>query len=156
MGAVRKGPVTTASATRSAHTPVRDARRVHQAAVDGREIHRWVRGTSLLIVGEYRRLMRDVAMVTWTPEYRRLTDPQAQVGCELLGATIRRRRHHIAMSQRRLARICGVSQSMISRLENGKLRGINLKKLGRIVAALGGLEIAAPIPKTSPLRCYWD
>jgi transcriptional regulator with XRE-family HTH domain len=83
----------------------------------------------------------------WTPEDRRRRDPLAQQGCELLGAMVRRRRRQVVLSQRNLATLCGVSQTMISRLETGKLRGINLHNLGRIVGALGGLDETAPIPR---------
>lgn len=60
---------------------------------------------------------------------------------------VRRRRYQVVLSQRALGTLCGVSQSMISRLENGKLRGINLHNLGRIIGALGGLDTSAPIPR---------
>lgn len=60
---------------------------------------------------------------------------------------VRRRRHQVVLTQRALGALCGVSQTMISRLETGKLRGINLHNLGRIVGALGGLDATAAIPR---------
>ena len=42
------------------------------------------------------------------------------------------------MSQHQLARAVGVNQSVISRLENGKLVGLRLRHLGSIVALLNG------------------
>ena len=75
----------------------------------------------------------------WDPEERAAKDPLAHRGCQILGERIRRRRYQAGYSQRKLGELCGVPQSTISRLENGKLRGISLPKLGRLVAALGGL-----------------
>ena len=72
--------------------------------------------------------------------------PLAQRGCVLLGAMIKRRRLEIAWTQRDLEWASGVSQSMISRLENGQLRGIRFGRLGRIIGAMNGLDPSAPRP----------
>jgi len=73
-------------------------------------------------------------------------DPLAQRGCMLLGAMVRRRRIEIAWTQRDLERAARVSQSMISRLETGQLRGIRFGRLGRIIASMNGLDPSAPRP----------
>lgn len=79
-------------------------------------------------------------------EERRTKEPNAQSGCDLLGRMVRRRRRQLRASQQRLADVSGVSQSVISRLETGKLRGIAFPRLGDLIFALGGLDLDAPVP----------
>ena len=79
-------------------------------------------------------------------EERRVKEPNAQAGCALLGRMVRRRRYQLRASQQRLADVSGVSQSVISRLETGKLRGIAFPRLGDLIFALGGLDRDAPAP----------
>jgi transcriptional regulator with XRE-family HTH domain len=59
-------------------------------------------------------------------------------GLIVLGRAVRRGRTACGVSQRQLARLAGVHPSTISRLESGKLRGMYLKTLARIIAALNG------------------
>jgi hypothetical protein len=92
----------------------------------------------------------------WSYEDRARKDPLSQEGCERLGALIRRRRRQVGFTQQALGVLSGMSQSMISRLETGKLRGINLANLGRIVGALGGLEPTDPLPRRAPIYHLLD
>jgi len=71
-------------------------------------------------------------------------DPRVRRGFELLGRIVRTRRLRLALSQRQLESLTGVDQSVISRLENGKLYGLRWARFARIVDALDGLEHAAP------------
>lgn len=87
----------------------------------------------------------------WTPERRRTTDPDIQLGWELIGRMVRRRRLALRWSQRDLAFAGRLDQSIISRLENGRLPGLRIARFARLVAALGGLEVDAPHPP-SPYR----
>jgi transcriptional regulator with XRE-family HTH domain len=64
--------------------------------------------------------------------------PDEAYGLLALGHVIRRARRDVGVSQHTLAEVVGVDQSVISRLENGKLTGIRLPRLGAIVAALDG------------------
>jgi transcriptional regulator with XRE-family HTH domain len=73
-------------------------------------------------------------------------DRQVRRGFELIGRIVKRRRHRLALSQRQLERLSGVDQSVISRLENGKLYGLRWARFAKIVEALDGLEFdAAPV-----------
>ncbi|MEO5885832.1 MAG: helix-turn-helix transcriptional regulator [Candidatus Limnocylindrales bacterium] len=83
-------------------------------------------------------------------------DPEGQRGCELIGAMVKRRRFQVGWSQRSLSAMSGVSQSMISRLENGRLRGISFGRFGRLIAALNGLDRDAPLPRLSRQRTFLD
>ena len=51
--------------------------------------------------------------------------------------------------------MCAISQTTVCRLEGGTLRAISLGTLGRIVAVLGGLGPADPIPANLGLRQFW-
>jgi transcriptional regulator with XRE-family HTH domain len=78
-------------------------------------------------------------------------DSRQQRGFRLLGATIRRRRASIGLSQRQLEAISGIDQTVISRIENGKQTGLRWVRLAQLVDALDGLEIprqatADPLP----------
>jgi hypothetical protein len=73
-------------------------------------------------------------------------DPLTMRGFGQIGALVRRRRHRLAISQRQLERLSGVDQSVISRLENGKLRGLRWSRFANLVGALGGLGEADPPP----------
>ena len=65
-------------------------------------------------------------------------------GLEIIGRALYEARRRAGLTQRRLAYICGVHQSTISRLERGRLNGIRLKKLALIVAALESLWVVDP------------
>ncbi len=64
-------------------------------------------------------------------------------GFELLGEWIKRARLVLGMSQAALARVAGVSQSTISRLENAKLEGLALHRLVVILVVLEDGLVAA-------------
>jgi transcriptional regulator with XRE-family HTH domain len=68
------------------------------------------------------------------------TDRRVRRGFVSIGGVVRRRRHQIALSQRAVERLSGVDQTVISRLENGKLYGLRWARFARIVDALGGLD----------------
>ncbi len=78
------------------------------------------------------------------------TDRRVIRGLQLIGATIRRRRLRLALSQRQLQYLSGVQQSSISRLENGILTGLRWQKFARLVDALDGVEYGAPLAKHPP------
>ena len=70
-----------------------------------------------------------------------------------MGAALRRRRERMGWSQRELGRRSSVSQSSISRFENGIECGIRWSRFVRIVAVLGGLDFipdAQSAPKPPP------
>ena len=73
--------------------------------------------------------------------------PVIQLGCERLGAMVRRRRHQVGWTQHGLSERSGVSQSVISRLENGKLRGLSLGHLAAMIGVLNGLDPREPLPR---------
>lgn len=73
-------------------------------------------------------------------------DPLIQLGWDVIGAMIKRRRYALGWDQRELARRCSLSQPIISRLENGKLRGLKLARLAAMVAVMGGLDEHLPHP----------
>ena len=59
------------------------------------------------------------------------------------------------LSQRQVARLVGVSQPAIARLESGPVRNVELKTLLRVVTALGGrlnLSIDRPTARAVRLR----
>jgi transcriptional regulator with XRE-family HTH domain len=72
--------------------------------------------------------------------------PLLQMGWELVGAMVKRRRELLGWSQRELAHRSGTSQSVISRFETGKLRGLKFQRFAAMVAVMGGLDVAAPRP----------
>jgi DNA-binding XRE family transcriptional regulator len=66
------------------------------------------------------------------------TSPEWMVatGMELLGGWIREARVRAGMTQAQLARLAGVHQSTLSRLERGRLDGLRLHRLAAIIAVL--------------------
>ena len=68
-------------------------------------------------------------------------------GLVFIGRVVKLRRNQRAISQRELERLSGVDQTVISRLENGKLYGLRWARFARIVDALGGLDVSAPVPE---------
>lgn len=78
------------------------------------------------VVLEYRMSERD-------PD-----ETDAAYGIRQLGEIVRSARRDAGASQRTLALVIGVDQSVISRLETGKLRGLKLRHLGAIIAVLDG------------------
>jgi transcriptional regulator with XRE-family HTH domain len=58
------------------------------------------------------------------------------LGMELLGRWIRESRVQAGMTQAQLARLAGVHQTTLSRLERGRLEGLQLHRLAAIIAVL--------------------
>lgn len=83
--------------------------------------------------------------MTW---FERPRDPQQQMGFEMIGALIRRRRVHLGWTQRYLESQSGINQAVISRLENGKQSGLRWSRFAELVQALGGLDV---VPHTRRL-----
>lgn len=67
----------------------------------------------------------------------RSVDVSDQRALAIVGQAVRIARHRSALSQRGLAARSGVSQSAISRMERGSVRGMGLVYLARVVEALG-------------------
>jgi transcriptional regulator with XRE-family HTH domain len=67
--------------------------------------------------------------------------PAVDLGLECLGRALFDARRRAGYTQSQLARISGVHQSTISRIERGKLDGMRLRRLAVLIAALGGIEI---------------
>ena len=67
-------------------------------------------------------------------------DRETRRGFALIGTTVRRRRQQAGFSQRQLEALCGVDQTVISRLENGRLASLKWSRFADLVAALGGLD----------------
>ena len=64
----------------------------------------------------------------------------------LVGLAILRLRVYRGLSQEKLERLSGVDQTVISRLENGRLAGLRRSRFARLVGALGGLALEDPFP----------
>jgi DNA-binding Xre family transcriptional regulator len=94
---------------------------------------------------------RYARQMAWKAEDRERWFPDVQRGWELIGVTVKRRRFAIRWSQRDLERASGVDQTVISRLENGRLSGLRFSRFARLVAAMNGLDPEAPHP---PLRAW--
>lgn len=77
---------------------------------------------------------------------------EIDIGLAIIGREIRRCRHELWMSQQGLANASGVSQSIISRLENGTLTSLRLIRLAAIVAALAGYGPRAEGMQPSRIR----
>ena len=59
-----------------------------------------------------------------------------QIGMELLGRWIRESRVAAGMTQGQLARLGGMHQTTLSRLERGRLEGLRLHRLVALIAVL--------------------
>jgi transcriptional regulator with XRE-family HTH domain len=68
----------------------------------------------------------------------------------ILGASIRRARLRLGWSQRRLEWASGVDQTVISRLENGRLDYLRLPRLAAVLAALDGWVVGGLEPEPPP------
>jgi DNA-binding Xre family transcriptional regulator len=79
--------------------------------------------------------------------FERPRDPQQQIGFEMIGAMVRRRRVHLGWTQRYLQSQSGINQAVISRLENGKQSGLRWSRFAELVQSLGGLDVA---PRARP------
>jgi transcriptional regulator with XRE-family HTH domain len=58
------------------------------------------------------------------------------LGMEQLGRWIRESRLQAGMTQAQLARLAGIHQTTLSRLERGRLEGLRLHRLAAIIAVL--------------------
>ena len=86
----------------------------------------------------------------WSIDSRRDRHPEVQLGWEIVGAMVKRRRTVLGWTQRELSRRCGLAQSAICRLENGRLRGLRFRRFVGIVVAMGGLDPQLPAPPSRP------
>jgi transcriptional regulator with XRE-family HTH domain len=84
--------------------------------------------------------------MTWPLFDAANADSQSQRGFKLLGQLVLRRRRRLGLSQRQLEHLSGVDQTVISRLENGRLGGLRWSRFARLVDALGGLGEADQEP----------
>jgi transcriptional regulator with XRE-family HTH domain len=67
-----------------------------------------------------------------------LVGPEIEYGLDVLGALVRGARRDRRWTQFALERASGVDQTVISRLENGRLTSLRLIRLAAIFAALDG------------------
>ena len=77
-------------------------------------------------------------------------DEETQLGLDSMGRQIRRLRQRAGLTQRQLQARSGVDQAVISRLENGKQRGISRWRFARLIGTLGGVD-----PPPDPPRPTW-
>jgi len=84
--------------------------------------------------------------VTWHLFEAESADARRQRGFKLIGQLVLRRRRRLGLSQRQLEQLSGVDQSVISRLENGRLGALRWSRFARVVDALGGLGETEPRP----------
>lgn len=78
----------------------------------------------------------------WRPY---VVSPQVHKGLRLLGRSVRRARHRARLTQQHLENASGVDQTIISRLENGKLLSMRIVQLAALVEAIdayteGGID----------------
>lgn len=75
-------------------------------------------------------------------------------GMRFLGRLIRQARYRSGMSQRQLEWVCGVDQTVISRLENGRIRHMRAQRVALVVAGLAGYMVFPrgdePMPERAP------
>jgi ribosome-binding protein aMBF1 (putative translation factor) len=95
------------------------------------------------------RCKHDSAMADWTP--RDDGDAFVRLGKIAIGAANRSARLELGVSQRQFSVHVGVSQSVISRLEAGRLSGIRWQTLARIVGVIAAARgFRLPRAETSP------
>ena len=82
-------------------------------------------------------------------------EPLSKVGFTMIGQMVRRRRLWLGLTQRELEMVADLDQTIISRLENGRLRGLTFSRLAWLVGAMGGLDEHAPIPPDLVDRKRW-
>src|SRR6476646_4462632 len=68
-------------------------------------------------------------------------------GFAALGRLVRKRRLQLGITQNELEWLSGIDQTLISKLENGRLKGMRWSRFGRLVGALGGLGEDDPEPE---------
>jgi hypothetical protein len=86
------------------------------------------------------------ARMSWLSFEVSRADARTARGFVLIGRLVRRRRTRVSITQRQLEHLSGVDQTVISRLENGRLGGLRWSRFARLVDALGGLGEADPEP----------
>ena len=62
---------------------------------------------------------------------------ESLAGMVALGQSVRRARWRAGLTQRHLGKLCGLDQSVISRLENGKLANLRWWRFAALVGVLG-------------------
>jgi transcriptional regulator with XRE-family HTH domain len=72
----------------------------------------------------------------WTRENRHEITPSMRAGLITIGALIRAWRADLGLTQRQLEALSGVDQTIISRLERGRLASLRLTRLAALVAVL--------------------
>lgn len=77
--------------------------------------------------------------MTWPSFDVTHADARTAHGFALIGRTVRHRRQRLGLTQRQLELLSGIDQSVISRLENGRLGGLRWSRFARLVEAMGGL-----------------
>jgi transcriptional regulator with XRE-family HTH domain len=85
-------------------------------------------------------------LMTWHLFDVASTDERTRRGFRLIGRLVLRRRGQLGITQRELESLSGIDQTVISRLENGKLGGLRWSRFAELVDALGGLGDTDPSP----------
>ena len=67
--------------------------------------------------------------------------PGVEFGLTCLGRELLAARRRAGYTQAQLARISGIHQSTISRVERGRLDGMRLRRLAVLIASLGGIQL---------------
>ena len=76
------------------------------------------------------------------PYARLVRESSVHRALEAIGDDIRRTRLEAGLSQDKLAAMCDIAQSTISRIERGAAPGAGLERVARIMAALGFNSLA--------------
>ena len=75
---------------------------------------------------------------------------------ERIGARFRHGRHQAGLSQRRVADIAGISQSVVSRFERGLVRKMSAERIVRLAIALGPSFPFGCCPHDHECAWPWD
>lgn len=73
---------------------------------------------------------------SWSRPGRRVITPVIEVGLVEIGFWVREARRQAHMTQQHVENVSGVDQTIISRLENGRLQSLRLVRLAAVVAAV--------------------
>jgi len=87
-------------------------------------------------------------MHRWEPP----PDDDVDFGLRLIGDRLALGRRRLGISQAALARLAGLHQSTISRLEAGKLMSIQFRRLGLLEATLAGRVVLRPQERVYEVR----
>ena len=116
----------------------------------------WLSRDQLAGDREPRALSHCCVMSNWDPPPDRndpTRDDAVQIGELVIGDAILAGRLKVGLSQRQLGWRVGVSQSTISRLETGSLRGLRFRKLAMIVGVIRlDTRFALPDEPAAPNR----